>query len=67
MITTIAAGVFGLVAVVSWYINRNLLDARVNLSIRPMNALVAAGVCGAIAMASWIVLIHISRRSARES
>ena len=67
MLSTIAAGAFGLVAVAAWYINRNLLDARTNLSIRPRDALVAAGVCGAIALASWITLIHVSRRSTRES
>lgn len=62
MLGTIAAAAFGLVAVAAWYIDRNLVAARTNLSIRPMSALIAAALCAGVALAAWITLIVISRR-----
>ncbi|CAN5611660.1 hypothetical protein BH09CHL1_BH09CHL1_28480 [soil metagenome] len=63
MLGTIAAAAFGLVAVAAWYIDRNLVGARTNLSIRPSSALIAAALCGVGALLAWIVLIVVSRRN----
>lgn len=63
MLGTIAAAAFALVAIGAWYIDRNLVTTRTNLSIRPSSALIAAAICGAVALAAWIMLVVVGRRN----
>lgn len=63
MLGTIAAVAFALVAGAAWYIDRNLVGARTNLSIRPSSALIASGICAVAALAAWMTLIVLSRRN----